>query len=302
MAKTGIFASLNYKLYVQPCLQRISHASPKLQQMAKSVPASVYVHWRDTAAKEFPGINTSPQNFAVSCSALLQFFHMSALEKSPMMLPSKAADSVWHTWMDHDKEGLSTFLKTHLNQDIGHVEKASMTNDPAKSMANTWRAAHDYSNNVQFAGNLPSIFDADKVTGMPGGFWYDRDPEDRRAAYYHNMDEKGLPDLMKLGTSTLSWPNVYDEMTPARRTKADNEIQMDYQEPAGGNRVYAAAMASLGIAAGTTAAAFLAQREIALEQAELNRARGADAGAPHYSSGPGGDDGGSSCGSSCGGD
>lgn len=300
MAKSGIFASLNYKLNVQFLLLRISQENPKLQQMAKAVPASVYCHWRDTAHHEFPGIQTTSQHFAVSCSALLQFFQMSALEKAPMMLPSKAADSVWHTWMDHDKEGLQAFLKAHLNQDINHVEKARMS-DPAKVMAATWRAAHDYHGNTQFSGELPVIFNADKITKIPGGFWYDRDPEDRRAAYYHDMDGKGAPDLVRKGTETLSWPKVYEEMSPARRAKADQEIVQDYEEPAINRNRHVAVLASLGLAAGTTAALYLSQQQIAQEEA-LERSRNADGGASYHASGPSMDGGdGSSCGSSCGG-
>ena len=292
MAKVGIFAALNYKLNVQHGLRQASYQNMKVQDMANSVPASVYCHWRDTANVEFPGLKTTPANFAVAASALLQFFHMTAIEKAPMMLPSKAADSVWHTWMAHDQAGLTSFLKTHLGQDIPHVEKNAMPeqgpSNPITRMADTWRAAHDYDNNAQFSGKLPSIFEADKVTGIPTGFWYDRDPEDRRAGRFHDMDGKGVPNPEPQGQRMLAWPHIYEVMTPARRAKSDAEIVRHYEEPAGISGKHAAVLAGLGIAVD------------ALEKKDKELS-GGDGGSPYAFGSSSSDDGGSSCGGGGGG-
>lgn len=307
MAKSGIFATLNYKLNVQNALLWASSENPKVLQMAKAVPASVYQHWRDTAHKEFTGIKTTPANFAVSCSALLQFFHMTAIENAPMMLPSKAADSVWHTWLDHDPQGLATFLKTQLGRDISHIEKKAMPEvgpgNPHERMADTWRAAHDYHNNPQFAGKLPSIFEADKITGIPTGFWYDRNPEDRREGFFHDMDSKGAPNPEVLGVKMLSWKSVYESMTPARRLKADQEIQTDYEVPKEVSTKQSQVMAMLGIAAGTTAAVYLSSQAEQMEQMELAQKQrdmgGSGVGPSPFGSSS--DGGGGDCGGGCGG-
>lgn len=314
MAKSGIFASLGYSLFVQHYLVKTSYLNTKLQEMAKAVPASVYIHWRDTAEKEFPGIKTKPENFAVSCNALLQFFHISAIEKTPLMLPSKAADSVWHAWLAHDKEGLTSFLQTYLGQNVAHVEKNAMVEqgpgNPFERMANTWRAAHDYENNVQFHGKLPDIFEADKITGIPTGFWYDRDENDRREGCFYNIDEKGNPGSEKFGEQMLSWPHIYEGMTPARKLKADAQIIVPYKEPTEAEvpNKHAAIMASLGIVLGTTAALYLADQVtkqdalIATNEGMLLVGWGNDAfGASGGDFGGGGDGGGSSCGGGCGG-
>lgn len=254
MVKSGVFKSLGYNLFAQPGLIKLSYQNAKLKEMAKVVPASVFFYWSDTAKNDFPGIKTTTENFAVACSALLQFFHLSAIEKMPLMLPSKAADSIWHTWLAHDKDGLTAFLKTYLNQDIGHVEKNVMgqtgSGGPVEPMANTWRAAHDYENNVQFHGKLPNIFEADKITGIPGGFWYDRDADDRRQGCFYNMDAKGVPGSEKLGVEMLSWPSIYNGMTLDRQNRADNEIITPYKEPPDVLKKHAAVLASLGFAAG----------------------------------------------------
>ena len=300
MAKIGFLSALNYKLNVQHTLLWASYQSTKMQEMAKAVPASVYCQWRDKANEEFPGLKTTPANFGVACSALLQFFHMSALEKTPMMLPSKAADSVWHTWLAHDKDGLESFLKTHLGRNIEHVENKAMAlngqGSPFQRMADTWRAAHDYDNNVQFSGKLPSIFEADKLTGIPTGFWYDRDPQDRRTGHFYDMDAKGSPQLERQGVRMLSWPSVYESMTVERRAKADNDIVRYYEEPAAATNKHTAVMAALGLGVGTTAAIYLAQQETLAQEILARKDR-------EFNSGDGGglmmDGGGSGCG--CGG-
>lgn len=308
MAKVGILSSLNYKLNVQHCLLWASYQNGKMQEMAKAVPASVYFHWRDTAHVEFPGIKTTPANFGIACSALLQFFHMSAMEKTPMMLPSKAADSVWHTWLAHDKDGLESFLDMHLGRSIVHTENIAMApngaGSPYQRMADTWRAAHDYDSNVQFVGKLPSIFEADKLTGIPTGFWYDRDPEDHRAGYFHAMDDKGAPTLERQGLRMLSWQHIYEVMTPVRQAQADREMVRHYVEPLEQSGKHAAAMAALGIGVGTTAAVYLvAQEAIAQETlARKEQSTGGDGGGVMaYDSSSSSDSGGGSCGGGCGG-
>lgn len=309
MAKSGIFKSLGYSLFVQPGLLKISDHNTKMNEMAKAVPASVFVHWSDTAKTEFPGIKTTPENFAVACSALLQFFHISAIENTPLMLPSKAADSVWHAWLDHDKEGLTSFLTTYLGQNIAHVEKNAMVEkgvgSPAERMAHTWRAAHDYENNAQFHGKLPGIFEADKITGMPGGFWYDRDADDRRAGCFYDMNAKGIPDSEKGGGEMLSWPSIYNAMTPERRVRADKDIGTLNNALLEAPNKHTAVLASLGFAAGIasiTAAAYL--EDIAAKEAA--KVASGDVGinpvflAAQYGSDVGGGDGGGG-GGGCGG-
>lgn len=309
MAKSGIFKSLGYSLFVQPDFLKISDHNTKMKEMAKAVPASVFFHWSDTAKTEFPGIKTTPENFAVACSALLQFFHISAIENTPLMLPSKAADSVWHAWLAHDKEGLTSFLKTYLGQNIAHVEKNAMVEkgvgSPAERMAHTWRAAHDYEKNVQFHGKLPSIFEADKITGMPGGFWYDRDADDRRAGCFYDMNAKGIPNSEKGGVEMLSWPSIYNGMTPERRARADKDIVTPHNALLDAPNKHTAVLASLGFAAGIasiTAAAYLediaakeaakvASGDVGINPVFLSAYAGSDVGG-----GDGG--GGSGCGSS----
>ena len=272
--------------------------------MAKAVPASVYCHWRDTANAEFPGLKTTPANFAVACNALLQFFHMAAMEKSLMMLPSKAADSVWHTWTAHDSEGLSSFLKTYVGKDIPHVEREAMpkegANNPAVRMADTWRAAHEYDNNLQFSGKLPSIFEADKLTKIPNGFWYDRDQVDKRAGYFHAMDSSGQPDMVRRGGEMLSWYNVYEVMTPAQRAKVAAQIETPREETVQMAGKHGAVMAALGLGVGTTAAFYLASQEATAQEVMANKERQFSGGDGGVGMAFGSGDGGSSCGG-CGG-
>ena len=263
MARTELFALLHYRVHVRPHLHLASRENAVLARMARDVPASVYRHWQATAHVEFPGIRTTRANYAVACSALLQFFHLVAIENAPMMLPSKAADSVWHTWLAHDAAGLSAFLIKHLKRDVPHVEKAGMGN-AQRSMADTWRAAHDYHGNGQFSGPLPSIFEADKLTRMPHGFWYDRNPRDRREGHYHDMDANGAPDLRIKGERVLCWSHVYEVMTPARRARADAELVRHYQTPVHVSARHAKRLEALGVPLGTTASVFLAKEALAM--------------------------------------
>lgn len=263
MARTGLFALLHYRVHVRPHLHLASRENATLARMARDVPAHVYRHWQATAHEEFPGIRTTRANYAVACSALLQFFHLVAIENAPMMLPSKAADSVWHTWLAHDAADLKAFLIRHLKRDVPHVEKGVMGN-PQRSMADTWRAAHDYHGNAQFAGPLPSIFEADKLTRMPHGFWYDRNPQDRREGHYHDMDASGAPDLRIKGDKVLCWPHIYEVMTPARRARADADIVRHYKTPVQVSARHAKRLEALGVALGTTASVFLAREAMAM--------------------------------------
>ena len=133
-----------------------------------------------------------------------------------------------------------------------------------RSMADTWRAAHDYHGNGQFSGPLPSIFEADKLTRMPHGFWYDRNPRDRREGHYHDMDANGAPDLRIKGERVLCWSHVYEVMTPARRARADAELVRHYQTPVHVSARHAKRLESLGVPLGTTASVFLAKEALAM--------------------------------------
>lgn len=154
------------------------------------IPASLYPYWKRTAHFEFKGI---PQDafFARAADALITFFECMRRSGKACALPSKAADSVWHAWLKMAPGSLDTFQLTHFGQRIAHLESQAMPVRMETALANCLVAARKREGMRPEGPQLPTLFAADRVLRMPGGFSY---AVQRGELVLANMDASGRPE------------------------------------------------------------------------------------------------------------
>ena len=98
-------------------------------QATAEIPATLYPYWKRSAQFEFKGIPRDAFFFARATEGLLTFFDCMRASGKPCALPSAAADSVWHAWMQ-DGAGLAGRL----------LHQALRQGDPARRSGGDGRA------------------------------------------------------------------------------------------------------------------------------------------------------------------
>lgn len=178
---------------------RLNRTSPYRDQLA-DIPASLFPYWQQTAAHEFQGIPSDAFFFARAAEGLLTFFECICLSTAPCGLPSTAADSVWHAWIDHDPEGLDRFCLKHVGRTIVHTPAGSMGLPMEDALANTLVKARRLQGLPRAGARLPGLFTLDKRLKMPGGYAYHM--SNGRVAF-SVMNLKGKPAGLTFYPSTL---------------------------------------------------------------------------------------------------
>ena len=119
--------------------------------------------------EEFPGIPRDALFFVRAADGLLGFFDAVTTQGASCALPSLAADSVWHAWLDLDPEGLARFCRRHFGAAVPHLEAASLA---PGALARALVACRALEGIPAHGPALPRIFTLDARLRMPRGHGY----------------------------------------------------------------------------------------------------------------------------------
>ena len=136
------------------------------------IPATLYPYWKRTAHIEFEGIPQDAFFFACASDGLLTFFGCVAHSAKACALPSKAADSVWHAWLQMDPASLDAFCRRYFGRAIAHLEAGAMPLPMEAALANCLVQARKREGINPEGPHLPRLFALDRRLRMPGGFSY----------------------------------------------------------------------------------------------------------------------------------
>lgn len=137
-----------------------------------AVPPDLFPYWRKTAPDEFPGIPVQAPFYTRSLEALLMFFDCVANTGRLCGLPSRAADSVWHAWMQMDRDNLNQFCRRHFGRLIPHVESGHMVGDMGVALAACLVESRRLELQQPASPTLSRLFTLDRALRMPFGFNY----------------------------------------------------------------------------------------------------------------------------------
>lgn len=146
-----------------------------------AVPQALRSYWDVHGPAEFPGMPTTAKAWAWSLRGLLTYFALAASTTQQTLLPSRAADSVWHAWLAWDPEHLRRFQLRHFNKELPHVAKDDMPSNTETETAlpRTWGLASAADGLPVLSGKVPFLFAVDKIVGMPTGWAYIHNIRDR---------------------------------------------------------------------------------------------------------------------------
>lgn len=146
------------------------------------IPLELQCYWREHGPKEFPGMPTSEKSWAWAVRGLLTYFAIAASSNKQTVLPSRAADSVWHAWLAWDAEHLRNFQMRHFNKSMSHLETKDMQSnkDTANALPRTWAMASKYEGLPILSGKIPFIFIVDRVLKMPQGWYYEHNTKSKQ--------------------------------------------------------------------------------------------------------------------------
>lgn len=146
--------------------------SSRYRAALDDLPGTLFGYWRDKAKKEFPGIPCDAIFFARATVGLMNFFDCVARSGKACGLPSKAADSVWHAWLECDPAGLGRFCRKHFRRQIPHIKIEDMGVAKDDSLANCLVVARRIEGIKAASVNLPALFRLDARLKMPQGYGY----------------------------------------------------------------------------------------------------------------------------------
>ena len=136
------------------------------------------------------GIPVQAHFYARSLEALLMFFDCVSNTGRPCGLPSRAADSVWHAWMQMDPNNLEQFCERHFGRPIPHVESGHMDGQMGVALAACLLETRRLELQRPVSPTLSRLFTLDRALRMPLGFNYTI--EDGVVAC-SRLDRAGLP-------------------------------------------------------------------------------------------------------------
>ena len=155
-----------------------------------AVPPGLFPYWRKTAPDEFPGIPTGAQFYTRSLEALLLFFDCVANTGRLCGLPSRAADSIWHAWMQMDRDNLEQFCQRYFGRLIPHVVSGHMDGQMRVALAACLVEARRLELQAPASPTLPRLFTLDRMLRMPLGFNY---TIEHGVVACARLDRAGLP-------------------------------------------------------------------------------------------------------------
>ncbi|MDQ3059639.1 MAG: hypothetical protein M3R45_08945 [Pseudomonadota bacterium] len=191
--------------------------SSRYRAALDDVPGTLFGYWRDTAKREFPGIPCDAVFFARATVGLMNFFDCVAKSQKPCGLPSKAADSVWHAWLECDPAGLERFCRKHFRRQIPHIKIEDMGVAKDDSLANCLVMARRLEGIKAVSVDLPALFRLDARLKMSRGYGY---RTCNGKVGFAGMDRKGI------AGSRLSYP---DALLPASLLAAGLVSSREYE-------------------------------------------------------------------------
>ena len=170
-------------------IRAIGKRSPYADAL-RDVPRGLLSFCRKTAPAEFPGIPAPARFYARSLEALLMFFDCASRSERPCGLPSRAADSIWHAWMQMDHDNLDRFCRRHFGRMIPHVESGDMGGQMGNALGACLVEARKRDFQRPAAPSLPRLFTLDRELRIPLGFGY---TIEQGLVTWSALDEAGLP-------------------------------------------------------------------------------------------------------------
>ncbi|HEY1130056.1 MAG TPA: hypothetical protein VGF12_11680 [Roseateles sp.] len=147
---------------------------PPATVAADQIPAAVRSAWAHHAPDEFPGLPVDDAAWLRCSLGLAQFFEACRLQRGQgaCALPSKAADSVWHTWLALDPVGLANWQQRCFGFEVPHREAEALEAPLDDCLARTW-AGSCRSEGLDLLGlRLPLLFALDGRLQLPAGWTY----------------------------------------------------------------------------------------------------------------------------------
>lgn len=155
-----------------------------------AVPPDLFPYWRNTAPDEFPGMPTQAHFYTRSLEALLMFFDCVSNTGRLCGLPSRAADSVWHAWLQMDRDNLEQFCQRHFGRVIPHVEAGQMDGQMGVALAACLLETRRLELQRPVSPTLTRLFTLDRALRMPLGFNY---TIEHGLVACSRLDRAGLP-------------------------------------------------------------------------------------------------------------
>ena len=153
---------------------QLRNRSLRLTLAADSIPSDVRAAWARHGPEEFPGLPVTDAAWLRCSLGLAQFFEACKLQRDhgPCALPSKAADSVWHAWLQLDPAGLAGWQQRHFGRVIDHQEAQALGAPLDVCLARTWAGACASEGSSPIGPQLPLVFALDALLRLPTGWAY----------------------------------------------------------------------------------------------------------------------------------
>lgn len=147
---------------------------PPAAVAAAQVPSEVKAAWHQLAPDEFPGLRVDDASWLRCTLALAQFFEACRLQRAhgACALPSKAADSVWHAWLQADPAGLACWQRAYFDNEVAHQEAHALGAPLDECLARTWVGACRSEGLSPLGPRLPLVFAVDGLLALPTGWAY----------------------------------------------------------------------------------------------------------------------------------
>ncbi|MBI3347706.1 MAG: hypothetical protein HY020_10910 [Burkholderiales bacterium] len=170
----------------------LSRRCPPATVAAAQIPPAVRAAWAHHAPDEFPGLPVGDAAWLRCSLGLAQFFEACRLQhaQGPCALPSKAADSVWHVWLQLDPSGLADWQQRYFGRVVGHREANALGAPLDESLARTWAGACRSEGLSLIGPRLPLLFALDGLLRLPTGWAYGHE---RGALVHRQIDGFGQP-------------------------------------------------------------------------------------------------------------
>ncbi|KQV49268.1 hypothetical protein ASC95_16770 [Pelomonas sp. Root1217] len=154
--------------------QALRRQCPPATLAAEQIPPAVRAAWMRQAPDDFPGLAVDDAAWLRCSTGLAQFFEACRLQQAqgPCALPSKAADSVWHVWLQTDAAGLAAWQQRYFGQHVEHREAEALGAPLDECLARAWAGACRSEGRSPIAQRLPFLFALDGLMRLPTGWAY----------------------------------------------------------------------------------------------------------------------------------
>lgn len=198
-----------------------------------ATPAPLFDFWKTHSANEFPNLDVSERAYALSMSGLMDFVKACSIRKS-CVLPSVAADSIWHAWLAWDQKSFNDFFQSRMGCFPSHTSSADMDVPLGLGIQNTWLALSVLDKVMPTHQHMPALFKLDRKVLAPGGWaygWWDGDVFHSKILSNRSIDKqfKSHPDLNKstLLAAFAIFPGaeaiIKEHLESAKHSKNGNE-------------------------------------------------------------------------------